>query len=82
MVRAAGARADIITVAGKDINAAAKHAAGGDHKIIVAAGGDGTRIRAFTRDEAMRVSDQLSPGIVDRAWEYYAALSAQRTLGA
>jgi diacylglycerol kinase family enzyme len=42
LFRAAGARADIITVAGKDINAAAKHAAGGDHKIIVAAGGDGT----------------------------------------
>ena len=51
-------------------------------RMLAAAGGDATRIRAFTREEAERVSDQLSPGIVERAWEYYAALAAQRPLTA
>jgi ribulose-5-phosphate 4-epimerase/fuculose-1-phosphate aldolase len=51
-------------------------------RMLAATGGDATRIRAFTREEAERVSDQLSPGIVERAWEYYAALAAQRPLAA
>ena len=49
-------------------------------KMLAAAGGDATRLRAFTRDEAARVGDQLGPAIVERAWEYYAALAAQRPL--
>jgi hypothetical protein len=49
--------------------------------MLVAAGGDATRIRVFTHEEAMRLSDQLSPGIVERAWEYFAAL-AERPLNA
>jgi len=48
--------------------------------MLAAAGGDSTRIRTFSHDEAMRLSDQLSPGIVERAWEYYAVLAAQRPL--
>ena len=51
-------------------------------RMLAATGGDATRIRAFTRDEAERLSDQLSPAIVERAWEYYAALAAQRPLAA
>ena len=51
-------------------------------RMLAAAGGDATRIRAFTREEAARLSDQLSPGIVERAWEYYAAVAAQLPLGA
>ncbi len=51
-------------------------------RMLAAAGGDPARIRAFTRDEAERLSDQLSPGIVERAWEYYAAVAEQRPLGA
>jgi L-fuculose-phosphate aldolase len=51
-------------------------------RMLAAAGGDATRIRVFTREEAERVSDQLSPGIVERTWEYYAALAAQRPLAA
>jgi ribulose-5-phosphate 4-epimerase/fuculose-1-phosphate aldolase len=51
-------------------------------RMLASAGGDATRIRAFTREEAERLSDQLSPGIVERAWEYYAALAEQRPLGA
>jgi ribulose-5-phosphate 4-epimerase/fuculose-1-phosphate aldolase len=51
-------------------------------RMLAAAGGDATRIRAFTREEAERVSDQLSPGIVERAWEYYAVVAGQRPFGA
>jgi ribulose-5-phosphate 4-epimerase/fuculose-1-phosphate aldolase len=51
-------------------------------RMLAAAGGDAARIRAFTRDEAERLSDQLSPGIVERAWEYFAAVAQQRPLGA
>jgi len=51
-------------------------------RMLAATGGDATRIRAFTREEAERLSDQLSPGIVERAWEYYSALAAQRPLAA
>jgi len=43
-------------------------------RMLAAACGDARRIRAFTREEAGRVSDQLTPPIVERAWEYYAAL--------
>ena len=50
-------------------------------RMLTAAGGDASRIRAFTLDEAERVSDQLSPGIVERAWEYYAAVAGQRSIG-
>jgi ribulose-5-phosphate 4-epimerase/fuculose-1-phosphate aldolase len=49
-------------------------------RMLAAAGGDAARIRAFTRDEAERLSDQLSPGIVERAWEYFAAVAEQRPL--
>ena len=51
-------------------------------RMLAAAGGDAAQIRAFTPAEAERLSDQLSPAIVERAWEYYAALAAQRTLRA
>jgi len=46
-------------------------------RMLAAAGGDGRRLRAFTQEEAGRVSDQLSAGIVARAWEYYAAKAAR-----
>jgi len=50
-------------------------------RMLDAAGGDASRIRAYTPQEADRVADQLSPGIVSRAWEYYAAVAATRPLG-
>ena len=49
-------------------------------RMLAAAGGDGTRLRAFTSEESGRLADQLGPGIVGRAWEYYAYLA--RTEGA
>jgi ribulose-5-phosphate 4-epimerase/fuculose-1-phosphate aldolase len=50
-------------------------------RMLAAAGGDATRIRTYTPEESARVGDQLSAGIVARAWEYYAAFALQRTLG-
>ena len=50
-------------------------------RMLAAAGGDAGRIRVFTAEEAERVSDQLTPGIVERAWEYYAAVAEQKPLG-
>ena len=42
-------------------------------RMLAAAGGDASRIRAYTADEARHLDDQLGPAIVARAWEYYAA---------
>ena len=50
--------------------------------MLAAAGGDASRVRVYTREEADGVSDQLSPRVVERAWEYYAAVAQQRPLGA
>ena len=50
-------------------------------QMLGAAGGKGARLRAFSPEEVERVRDQLSPGIVSRAWEYYAAVAAVRPLG-
>ena len=50
-------------------------------QMLGAAGGDSARIRAYSREEADRVSDQLDPPIVARAWEYYAAVAEARTIG-
>lgn len=47
-------------------------------RMLAAAGGDAARLRVYTRAEAGRVQDQLSAPIVDRAWEYYAAMAEQR----
>jgi ribulose-5-phosphate 4-epimerase/fuculose-1-phosphate aldolase len=46
-------------------------------RMLAAAGGEAARIRVFTREEAERVADQLTPPIVERAWEYYAAIAAR-----
>jgi ribulose-5-phosphate 4-epimerase/fuculose-1-phosphate aldolase len=50
-------------------------------RMLAAAGGDAMRIRAYVPEEAERVRDQLSPAMVDRAWEYYAAVAEQKPLG-
>ena len=51
--------------------------------MLAAAGGDSRRIRAFTREEARLANEQTGPAAkaADRAWEYYAAVAAQRPLG-
>jgi ribulose-5-phosphate 4-epimerase/fuculose-1-phosphate aldolase len=49
--------------------------------MLASAGGDASRIRAYTREEAESVGDQISPRVVARAWEYYAAVAKRRPLG-
>ena len=40
-------------------------------RMLASAGGDASRLRAFTPEEAERVRDQLDGAPVARAWEYY-----------
>ena len=49
--------------------------------MLAAAGGDASRLRVYTPEEAGSVSDQISPRVVARAWEYYAAAAQKRPLG-
>jgi len=50
-------------------------------KMLAAAGGDAARLRDYTPDEAERLRDQLGGPIVERAWEYYAAVAQARPVG-
>ena len=50
-------------------------------RMLAAAGGDAGRLRAYSEEEAARVSDQLSPRVVARAWEYYSLVAERRPLG-
>lgn len=50
-------------------------------RMLAAAGGDATRIRAYTREEAELVRGQMSASVVSRAWEYYSIAAEQRQLG-
>jgi ribulose-5-phosphate 4-epimerase/fuculose-1-phosphate aldolase len=73
-----------ITTAAADLRTATvaacflEESAGLQLRMLAAAGGDARRIRAFTRGEAERVADQLGTPIVERAWEYYAAIAGSR----
>jgi len=76
-----------ITTALPDVRAATvaacmlEESAGMQLRMLAAAGGDAARLRAYTREEAGSVSDQISPRVVERAWEYYALAAEQRPLG-
>ena len=52
-------------------------------RMLAAAGGDGKRLRAFTREEAELACGQTGPGAAatGRAWEYYAAAAEHKPLG-
>jgi ribulose-5-phosphate 4-epimerase/fuculose-1-phosphate aldolase len=58
-----------------------EESAGLQLKMLAAAGGDAGKLRSYSREEAGRLSDQLSSPIVERAWEYYAAVAESRPLG-
>jgi ribulose-5-phosphate 4-epimerase/fuculose-1-phosphate aldolase len=51
-------------------------------RMLAAAGGDGGRIRAFSRAEAEGLSDQITGNVAKRAWEYFAAVAEEMPLGA
>lgn len=58
-----------------------EESAGLQLKMLAAAGGDARKLRAYSREEAERLSDQLSSPIIERAWEYHAAVAESRPLG-
>ena len=51
-------------------------------RMLSAAGGDASRIRAFDRAEAEGLRDQIAGNVARRAWEYYAAVAEAMPLGA
>jgi L-fuculose-phosphate aldolase len=50
-------------------------------RMLAAAGGDASKIRAYTAEEAALVGDQLSGSPLARAWEYYTTAAELRPLG-
>jgi len=58
-----------------------EESAGMQLRMLSAAGGDPGRIRVYTREEAEGLSDQISPRVVERAWEYYSSAAEARPLG-
>src|SRR6266704_2502118 len=76
-----------VTTALPDVRAATvaacmlEESAGMQLRMLAAAGGDAARLRAYSREEAESLTDQISPRVVERAWEYYALAAEQRPLG-
>jgi ribulose-5-phosphate 4-epimerase/fuculose-1-phosphate aldolase len=50
-------------------------------RMLAAAGGDGSRLRAFTREEAEPLKDQIGANVSKRAWEYLVAVALENPLG-
>ena len=50
-------------------------------RMLAAAGGDASRVRALTRDEALPLRDQIEGSVARRAWEYFAAVAGELRLG-
>jgi L-fuculose-phosphate aldolase len=86
--RAAMMRGHGITTAFADVRAATvaacylEESASLQLRMLAAAGGDASKIRAFTREEADRLSDQVAGNVARRAWEYFAAVAGELPLGA
>ena len=50
-------------------------------RMLASAGGDASRLRAFSPDEAVPLRDQISGSVARRAWEYFAAVAESIPLG-
>ena len=50
-------------------------------RMLAAAGGDARRLRAYTREEAEGLREQMAGNVAKRAWEYYAAVADTLPLG-
>lgn len=85
--RAAMMRGHGITTAFGDVRAATvaacylEESAALQLRMLAAAGGDASRIRAFTTEEAQALSDQIAGNVARRAWEYFAAVADELPLG-
>jgi L-fuculose-phosphate aldolase len=51
-------------------------------RMLAATGGNAAKIRAFSKEEAEGLSDQITGNVAKRAWEYFAALAEALPLGA
>lgn len=49
--------------------------------MLAAVGGDASRLRAYTREEAEGLRDQITGSVARRAWEYYAAMAQALPIG-
>ncbi len=80
-------RAHGITTAFADVRAATvaacylEESASMQLRMLAAAGGDASRIRALTREEALPLADQITGSVARRAWEYFAAVAGKLSLG-
>jgi ribulose-5-phosphate 4-epimerase/fuculose-1-phosphate aldolase len=50
-------------------------------RMLAAAGGDASRLRAFVEEDAGPLRDQISGSVAHRAWEYFAAVAEATPLG-
>ena len=50
-------------------------------RMLSATGGDATRLRVFSTEEALPLADQVAGSVARRAWEYFAAVAAANPLG-
>jgi L-fuculose-phosphate aldolase len=50
-------------------------------RMLAAAGGDAAKLRAFSREEAEPLRDQIAGNVAKRAWEYFAAVARETPLG-
>ena len=51
-------------------------------RMLAAAGGDASKLRVLSREEAQPLADQIGPNVAKRAWEYFAAVAEGLPLGA
>ena len=50
-------------------------------RMLAAAGGDVSRLRVYTREEAEELRDQVTGNVAKRAWEYFAAVAQATPIG-
>src|SRR5258707_344552 len=50
-------------------------------RMLASAGGDAKRLRAYTKEEAESLRDQVTGNVAKRAWEYFSAVADQNPIG-
>ena len=50
-------------------------------RMLAAAGGDASKLRVYSRDEAESLRDQVTGNVARRAWEYFAAVADATPIG-
>jgi ribulose-5-phosphate 4-epimerase/fuculose-1-phosphate aldolase len=77
-----------ITTAYPDVRSATvaacylEESAGLQLRMLAAAGGDASRLRVYSREEAESLRDQVTGNVAKRAWEYFVAVAEATPIGA